>query len=79
MVADLPDRLSLDEAIRWNARFEEASGLAIGEDGHARYCGVLHDLLRAESPVLAAGFNVADLDRVFVEMDTLRARMLQRR
>lgn len=40
--------------------------------------GALHDLLRTESPVLAAGFNVAELDRVFAEMDALRARMLRR-
>ena len=78
MLADLPDGLSLDEAIRWNARFEEANGLVIGENGQARYCGALHDLLRTESPTLAAGFNVAELDRVFAEMDALRARMLQR-
>jgi hypothetical protein len=78
MVADLPARLSLDEAIRWNARFEEASGLVIGENGQARFCGALCDMLRAESPALATGFNVAELDQVFAEMDALRARMLRR-
>jgi hypothetical protein len=79
MVADLPAGLSLDEAIQWNARFEEASGLLIGENGQARYCGTLYELLRTESPALATGFNVAELDQVFAEMDALRARMLQRR
>lgn len=79
MVGDLPDGVSLDGAVRWNAGFEEVSGLVVGKDGRARYCGVLHDLLRSESPALAEGFDVAELDAVFVEMDALRTRMLQRR
>jgi len=75
--ADLPDAVSLQQAIRWNAAFEEANGLVIN-DGRARYCGALHDRLRAESPDLAGGFDVADLDAVFVAMDELRTRLLQR-
>ena len=78
MVADLPEGVSLNEAIRWNATFEEESGLVIGENGQARYCGALHDLLRAENSALAAGFNVTELEAVFGEMDALRTKMLQR-
>lgn len=76
MVADLPDGVSLEQAIGWNAAFEERSGLVVGSDGRARYCGVLQDLLRSENPALAEGFDVRELETVFGEMDALRGRML---
>ena len=78
MLADLPPDVSLDEAKAWNAGFEEVSGLVVGAHGRASSRGTLHDLLYAESPAIADGFDLADLAEVCTEMDALRTRMLQR-
>jgi hypothetical protein len=72
---DLPTGISQDEAVGWNAAFEERNGLIV-DDGRARYTGVLCDRLAAYSPSLAAGFDVGDLDAVFGEMARLRDRLL---
>ena len=64
--------------LRWNVRFEADNGLVVGPDGRARYTGRLHDALKAESPDIAAGFDVADLEQVWQEMSALRERMLAR-
>jgi len=50
----------------------------VGPDGRARYTGRLYDALRAESPDIAAGFDVADLEHVCQAMSALRERMLAR-
>ena len=42
---DLPPSLKRDEAIAWNARFEEINGLTVGGDGFVRYTGVLREKL----------------------------------
>jgi hypothetical protein len=76
---DLPEGIDRDAAIAWNARFEAQNGLVIGTDGRARYTGRLHDALKAESPDIAAGFDVADLEQVWRAMSALRDRMLARR
>jgi hypothetical protein len=73
---DLPAGLGREEAIRWNARFEEEHGLVVGPDGRARYTGSLREKLRVHSPELAEGFAVTDLDSVYREMEALRARLL---
>ena len=54
------------------------NGLVMGPDGRARYTVRLHDGLRAESPDIAAGFKVGDLELAWQAMSTLRERMLVR-
>jgi hypothetical protein len=75
---DLPKGIDREAAIAWNVRFESENGLVVGSDGRARYTGRLHDALRAESPDIAAGFNVADLEQVWQAMRGLRDGMLAR-
>ncbi len=75
---DLPEGVDREAAIYWNGRFEAENGVVIGTDGRARYTGRLHDALKAESPDLAAGFAVADLEQVWQAMSGLRERMLAR-
>jgi len=75
---NLPPVLARDEAIAWNARFEEENGLVVGADGFIRYTGRLADRLRAVSPELASGFAVADVDVVHIAMEQLRAKLLAR-
>ena len=36
---DLPAALTRDEAIAWNLRYEQESGLVVGADGRATYTG----------------------------------------
>jgi hypothetical protein len=74
---DLPRPLSRDEAIAWNARFEDANGLVVAGGG-VRYTGVLRDLLREHAPSLAEGFALADLEEVYKAMSALRARLQSR-
>lgn len=72
---DLPAGLSQDEAVAWNQSFEQRNGLLVSADGAVTYTGVLRDRLQALSPALAAGFALADLEAVHVEMAALRARL----
>lgn len=71
---DLPPGLDRDEAVAWNDRHERESGLVV-EDGRVRYTGALEAALRAESPDLAAGFAIADIDAVHRAMADLRTRL----
>ncbi len=75
---DLPVGLDRDAAIAWNSRYEAENGLIVGPDGRACYRGRLHASLRAESPALAAGFHVDDLEAVCRELQDLRQRLLAR-
>jgi hypothetical protein len=75
---DLPAALSRSDAVAWNARYEAENGLFIGADGRAEFTGRLHERLRAESPALAAGFHVADLEAVGQAFGELRDRLLAR-
>ena len=75
---DLPAGIDREAAIAWNARYEAENGLVVGTDGRARYAGRLYDGLKAESPDLAAGFSVGDLEQVWQAMSALRERMLMR-
>jgi hypothetical protein len=77
VVLDLPPSLSRADAIAWNARREEDSGLVVGSDGRARYTGVLRDRLAALAPELADGFVVADLAAVYRTMNALKQRLEQ--
>jgi hypothetical protein len=71
---DLPTGLGHDAAAAWNAGFEAANGLVVG-DGRARYTGRLYNRLRYASPSLAEGFAVADIDAVYDDMVALRTRL----
>ena len=71
---DLPKGIGRDEAIAWNRRYEEENGLTV-DDGRVVYHGRLRDELARHSPDLAKGFQVRDLEQVFVEMMALRARL----
>lgn len=73
---DLPAGLSRQEAIAWNAAFEEKNGLVVDAKGRARYTGVLAERLAALSPELAKGFDVSDLESVHAAMADLRTRLL---
>ena len=75
LALDLPASMVRAEAIRWNARFEEESGLVVEGDGRARYTGALRERLAALSPSLAEGFAVHDIDQVYEEMNALRLRL----
>ena len=74
---DLPAGLSREQAIAWNAAFEEKSGMVVDPDGKVRHTGALYDVLNAVSPDIAKGFHVRDLDAVFAAMEKLRARLLE--
>ena len=75
---DLPEGITRETAIAWNIQFEGQNGLVVAQDGRAHYTGRLYDALKAESPDIAAGFNVADLEQVWQAMSALRDRMLVR-
>jgi hypothetical protein len=75
---DLPEGIDRETAIAWNARFEADNGLVVDRSGQAHYTGRLHEALKAESPDIAAGFDVADLEQVWQEMSALREGMLAR-
>jgi len=77
LALDLPAAVSRDEAVQWNAAFEERNGLVIESHGRARYTGVLRDRLAVYSSSLAGGFDVRDLENVFTEMARLRNRLIQ--
>jgi hypothetical protein len=78
LALDLPPSITRAEAIRWNAGFEEESGLVIESDGRARYTGPLRDRLAALSPTLTEGFAVHDIEAVHAEMNALRLRLESR-
>lgn len=74
---NLPPSVSREEAMAWNARFEEENGLVIGLDRRAHYTGVLRERLAQHSPTLAEGFDVADLEDVHRSMQQLRTKLQQ--
>jgi hypothetical protein len=74
---DLPSGLTRNEAIAWNLRYEEESGLVVAADGRATYTGILRELLAAHSPELAGGFAVRDIAEVHRAMNDLRSRLEQ--
>lgn len=73
----LPPGVNRQEAIAWNAGFEERSGLVV-EGGRVRYTGMLEQRLREHAPSLADGFTMADLESVCSEMLVLRDRLAAR-
>jgi hypothetical protein len=75
LALDLPPGVTREEAVTWNARFEEENGLVVGADGMARHTGRLAEKLRAVSPDLASGFAVSDIDAAHAAMTELRERL----
>jgi hypothetical protein len=78
LTLDLPPGVGEAEAVAWNEAHEAASGLVVGANGFAHYTGTLRDRLAAESPELAKGFHVRDLETVHVAMRELRQTLLAR-
>lgn len=76
LTLDLPNGITRDAAVRWNAAHEEASGLVVDTHGHARFTGKLQSALARHSRDLAHGFYVRDIETVFVAMQQLRSRLL---
>ncbi len=74
LVLDLPTSVSEDEAIAWNAAFEQKNGLTV-EDGRVAYHGRLRDLLAQEGFEFADGFPVSDLEAVCETMLGFRDRL----
>ena len=72
---DLPTSLTRSEAIAWNLRYEQDSGLVVGPDGRATYTGRLNELIAAFSPELAEGFHVRDIEEAYRAMNDLRSRL----
>lgn len=72
---DLPDGLTEAEAVRWNGAFEKESGTCVAEDGMLTYTGAVREALARQSPKLAKGFHVNDLETAATEMMALRSRM----
>jgi hypothetical protein len=75
---DLPAGLSRDAAVQWNLAHEQASGLVVDAHGTAHYTGRLREELAGQSPELARGFHVRDLEAAFAAMQQLRERLLAR-
>ena len=73
----LPDGVSREEAVSWNAAFERENGLYVDEEGMAHFTGIMHDGLKAHSPDLAAGFAVRDIDAVYEAFIELQERLSQ--
>ena len=76
---DLPPGLSFEDAVSFNTRWEEEKGLAVGPGGKARYTGKLYECIKRESPTLAEGFYMADLEDVYLEMSDIRTRLQARK
>lgn len=75
VVLDLPPGLSREEAIKWNEQFEDADGVSI-RDGRVIYAERVRSLLAEQSPELAKGFKVTDVEEAAAALDELRDRML---
>jgi hypothetical protein len=75
LALDLPASLTHEEAVAWNLRYEQESGLVVGADGRATYTGILRERIAAFSQDLAAGFHVGNLDDVSRAMNALRAKL----
>jgi hypothetical protein len=75
LALDLPPGIDRETARRWNAAHEQASGLTVDGHGYVHYTGKLHDALAVESPELARGFHIRDLEAVFIAMQQLRERL----
>jgi hypothetical protein len=74
---DLPGQVSTDEAISWNASFEEANGLTVSPDGWIEFTGILGTKLGEHVPSLRRGFAVRELESICDELLKLRAALIR--
>jgi hypothetical protein len=74
VVLDLPSGITEEEAIGWNAQFEEADGVFV-RDGRVIYADRVRDLLKEYSPDLAGGFLVTEVEEAAQALDELRNRL----
>jgi hypothetical protein len=74
VVLDLPAGFSEQEAIAWNAQFEEADGVFI-RDGHVTYAERVRSLLAEHSLELAKGFAVTEVEEASAALDDLRTKL----
>lgn len=74
---DLPGQVSTDEAISWNASFEEANGLTVSPDGWIKFTGILGTKLGEHVPSLRRGFAVRELESICDELLKLRAALIR--
>ncbi|MGV6876395.1 hypothetical protein ACUSIJ_27460 [Pseudochelatococcus sp. B33] len=74
VVLDLPPGMTEEEALAWNAQFEEADGVFV-RDGHVIYPDRVRELLASYSPELAKGFRVIDVEEAAAALDELRSRL----
>lgn len=72
---DLPPGIEQDEAVVWNASFEEDNGMVV-EDGHVAFTGVLRERIAEHRPALRHGFEAAELENVCDDLLGLRATLL---
>lgn len=76
LMLDLPKSITRDEAIAWNAGFEQSNGLVV-EDQTIHYHGKLKSLLEEEKFEFATGFEAKDLEQVCNIMISLRDRLMK--
>lgn len=72
---DLPPGTDEAEAVRWNRAFEERGGMVVEEGGDVLFTGCLSHSLEEYDSSLARGFNVQDIERVFLSFEDLRKRL----
>ncbi|GGA82241.1 hypothetical protein GCM10011385_40580 [Nitratireductor aestuarii] len=71
---DLPAGMTKEEAVAFNAQFEEADGVFI-HDGQVTYAERVRNLVKEYSPELAEGFKVTDVEEAAAALDDLRTRL----
>ncbi|QPC44567.1 hypothetical protein HW532_18805 [Kaustia mangrovi] len=71
---NLPDGLTQEEAVSWNAAFEATNGLVV-EGREARYTGALKAVLKRWDFPHADGFALEELDTVHRDLSALRNRL----
>jgi hypothetical protein len=74
---DLPAPVSPDEAIGWNASFEQANGLTVTSDGQVAFTGILGGRIAGHIPELRDGFEVRELETVCETLLGLREMLMR--
>ncbi|MDP6787591.1 MAG: hypothetical protein QF830_06340 [Rhodospirillales bacterium] len=75
LTLDLPAGLGRAEAVAYNRRFAEHDPARLLADGQIVYADEAHRVLAKESPEVAKGFHVSDLDAAAADMLALRQRL----
>ena len=72
---DLPKGASQDEAVTFNRQFEAESGAVVDVQGNVTYTGKLKAAIARHSEEIAGGFNMSDLEEVYIEMCRFRNKL----